>query len=576
MHQSFARAPNGKRRTASRRDIHNMTKGSQVELAALFSLPMPNSIAESVQLATNERRPRSPIRHRKTENHGEKMRVFESPGDARLLAVLISSIALAACGQQETPETTPNVAETVLPDKVPVTTQSEEARALYEQGLAFADNLQLVEANERFASAVEIDPEFAMAYVRMAQSSQSATAFFKAVGKAERNLQLRTEGEQLYIKALIAGAENDQEMQFEYLVKLMSMYPRDERTHMQVANYFLSQQNFADAIKHYSHAAAINPEFAAAFNSLGYAQRNNDDLSEAKKAFSRYVELLPNEANPYDSYAELLLEMGEYDEAIANYRKAIELNPNFISSYAGITVGFSLKGDAEAAQAAAVEMLAAARNDGQRQAAMFRSVTSYLFAGNIEAALRVSEQRLAAAEESGNHAALGGIHEYMGDIVVVTGDGNAALEHYASALAYRRKANLSETNRVQAERAYLFKSAVAAMVIGDHETLASRASEYAHAVEQNGTAFERRRAHELAGYVAAGNEDYARSAAELAQASQLNPIVLFYSAVATASTGNLQKARDLATRAAYRNTLSANLPFFRQQALHLLAELNAR
>jgi hypothetical protein len=111
------------------------------------------------------------------------------------------------------------------------------------------------------------------------------------------------------------------------------------------------------------------------------------------------------------------------------------------------------------------------------------------------------------------------------------------------------------------------------MVDGDIESSMSLAAEYNAAVEADGTAFERRRGHEITGYLAVSNEDNETSVAELAQANQLDPIVLYWSAVAHKSLGNTDKAIDLATRAANRNTLSANLPFFRDEALELLGEL---
>ena len=80
---------------------------------------------------------------------------------------------------------------------------------------------------------------------------------------------------------------------------------------------------------------------------------------------------------------------------------------------------------------------------------------------------------------------------------------------------------------------------------------------------------------EITGYLADSNDDNETSAAELAQANQLDPIVLYWSAVAQNSLGNTEKAIDLATRAATRNTLSGNLPFFRDEALELLDELTA-
>jgi hypothetical protein len=71
------------------------------------------------------------------------------------------------------------------------------------------------------------------------------------------------------------------------------------------------------------------------------------------------------------------------------------------------------------------------------------------------------------------------------------------------------------------------------------------------------------------------NDDMAAGAEHLAQASQFNPVVLYWSAVAHNAIGNKDKAMDLASRAANRNTLSANLPFVRAKAMKLLEELNA-
>lgn len=507
------------------------------------------------------------------------MNTFESFGNFRLMLLCFAGCAVAACGPQEqaTTESADEgaAAEMIRAEKVPVTTSSDEARALYDEGLALADNLHFVEANEVFAKAVEADPDFAMGYVRLAQTSQTAAAFFRSVRQAEYNAANSSEGEQLYIRALVAGAENDQAAQLDAVSSLLGMYPKDERTHVQLANYYNGQQNFAEAIKHLGHATSINPDFAAAFNSLGYVHRSSGDLDGAKAAFARYLELIPDEANPYDSYAELLMEMGEYDESIANYRKALELDANFPSAYAGISINESLKGNAEAAQAAAAEMLAAARTDGEKRGAMYRSVTAHLIAGNSEAALAVAEEMYAMASTEGNYAAMGGISEYLGDMMLISGEGAKGLEHYETALSHRQESNINDANKAQAERTYLYKAAIAAIVDDDLETAASRTAEYTAAAEAHGTASERRRIHELAGYLAGANGDNETSAAELAQANQLDPIALYWAAVANKNLGNGHKAVDLATRAAYRNTLSANLPFFRAEALALLVELEA-
>ena len=80
----------------------------------------------------------------------------------------------------------------------------------------------------------------------------------------------------------------------------------------------------------------------------------------------------------------------------------------------------------------------------------------------------------------------------------------------------------------------------------------------------------------MTAFLAMFDEDYEISAAEFDRASQLNPIVLYWSAVVNNSLGNTEKAAELANRAANRNTLSGNLPFFRNEALELLDTLATR
>jgi len=487
----------------------------------------------------------------------------------RPVAICAAALLFVACGQQEQP------AAEAAAEKVPVTTASESARDLYMQGQALLDDLHFLDANEQFTQAVEADTEFAMAYLMLSQTAQSTAEFLDAIGKTAAYAENVSAGEKLYIRAAVAASENDQDGQEEALVQLVAMFPQDERTHMQLGNFLTGQQDFAGAIEHYTHATAINPDFAGAHNSLGYSYRALEDFDNAKAAFAKYVELIPDEANPYDSYAELLLEIGNYDESIENYRKALEIDPNFGSSYAGISINESLKGNADLAQAAADRMLAAARNPGERRGAMIQSVMAHLFAGNTDAALEVCNTIFAEAEVKGYRAPMGGISEYMGDIMLAMGESAKAEAYFDTALDHRLAAGFNEANQDQAGRTHLFKTAIASMIAGDTDAAASRTAEYSAAAEMNGTAFERLRIHELSAFLAMSNEEFDSAAQHFAQASQINPIVLYWSAVTNETLGNTELAIDLATRAANKNTLSRNLPFFRSDAQKLLAKLTA-
>lgn len=62
-------------------------------------------------------------------------------------------------------------------------------------------------------------------------------------------------------------------------------------------------------------------------NRLGYHYLNNDQTETAIAIFKLNIEVYPEAANPYDSYAEALMKSGDNAGAIENYKKSLELNP---------------------------------------------------------------------------------------------------------------------------------------------------------------------------------------------------------------------------------------------------------
>jgi tetratricopeptide (TPR) repeat protein len=58
-----------------------------------------------------------------------------------------------------------------------------------------------------------------------------------------------------------------------------------------------------------------------------------------------YVAELPKDANPQDSYAEILRMAGHFHQSIEHYQAALAINSNFYSSHFGIADTYSLMGD---------------------------------------------------------------------------------------------------------------------------------------------------------------------------------------------------------------------------------------
>ncbi len=62
-------------------------------------------------------------------------------------------------------------------------------------------------------------------------------------------------------------------------------------------------------------------------NMAGYQLLQSDRAKEAASVFKLNVEAFPNAFNPYDSYGEALLAIGDTARAIENYMKSVTLNP---------------------------------------------------------------------------------------------------------------------------------------------------------------------------------------------------------------------------------------------------------
>lgn len=478
-------------------------------------------------------------------------------------------LAVAACGESDRlPDESSSSIE--ADRKIPISTGSVTARAAYVEARALMESLRYTESVEFVDRALELDPDFALANLMRAMTAQSADDFFAYIERAEAALEEVSLGEQLLVKAFRAATQGDSEAQLALLRKLVALYPGDERAHMQLGSFFLEQQAFREAIEHFEAAVAIDARFAPAYNMLGYAHRGNEDYDAARLAFSRYIELVPDEPNPYDSYAEMLMEAGEYGDSIEMYEKALQIDADFISSRAGIAINEALRGNPGRGVKVAEETLLRARNFKEREYAMQHLAGAYLHAGDYDAALGVVDRMSAMGGENGIVLLVAGAEEFRGDILLAGGDSDAAMLAYKRALELRRDSGLSLVAQQRSKRQFLFKATLTALQTGWSPTADDYLEQYEASAMMAGSSLEKQRIHELKGYAALLQDDFATAVLELSKARQTSPVVQYFLALAYENVDDLESAAAHARRAAYSNTRSRSLPFFRQQALALI------
>jgi tetratricopeptide (TPR) repeat protein len=95
---------------------------------------------------------------------------------------------------------------------------------------------------------------------------------------------------------------------------------------------FLLSDDFDEALKRYRVLQKEYPEDRAVnesnLNNQGYNLMNSGKLKLSLAVFKINMMLYPKSSNVYDSYAEACMKNGDRDQAIANYKKSLQLDPD--------------------------------------------------------------------------------------------------------------------------------------------------------------------------------------------------------------------------------------------------------
>jgi eukaryotic-like serine/threonine-protein kinase len=238
----------------------------------------------------------------------------------RLTANLASSFLPAA----EQPQKAPEIEQ--------ASTSNVEALHHYELGIDYGRRFLTADAVRELKEAVRLDPNFALAYMRLADQCYLLGDTQCASEVAGKVVQLQSHlprYEQLSLQLLQASRSDDKEAQLAALQALVVEFPRSTMDRGILARhlgYFGRRKEDLDVLQ---QGLVLDPKNEDLLNFQVYELAKSGDINGALAADDIYISVRPGDPNPYDTRGDALFIVGRDDDAIAAYRKVQQLKPDF-------------------------------------------------------------------------------------------------------------------------------------------------------------------------------------------------------------------------------------------------------
>ncbi len=250
------------------------------------------------------------------------MQIAGNPSDT----VFIVADRLVALIQQKLPSL---IADGTPPNRSvgALTTHSPEAYRWYVEGERFAGKLYWAEARRCYDMALQYDPCFAMAHYGLSWVDDERLRESHAAN-AVKYSDKATFRERCYIKARMMRLHYDYAAAISELETLLEQYPQEVDALYQIGLYYHWQSKYSVAAQYFERAIGMDPHHRSAYNQLAYVYDRMGDLENALLTLGRFSLVAPNDANLYDTKAEIYSFHGKIDPAIESCQQALAIKPN--------------------------------------------------------------------------------------------------------------------------------------------------------------------------------------------------------------------------------------------------------
>jgi len=237
---------------------------------------------------------------------------------------LTASIAGSFLPASEVPQKAPEIEQS--------STSNVEAYRHYQLGIDYARRFLTSDAVHELEEAVRLDPEFALAELRLADQYRFQGDLRRSTELAiqvSQNQSRLPRYEQLTLQVLKTTRSRDPEAEVAARQQLVSEFPRQSFDRGILASILGAFGKAEQANELLRQGLALDPKNEDLLNFQSYELAFEGDFAGALAANDNYMSIRPGDPNPMDTRGDIFFMAGRDDEAVAAYRKVLDLKPDF-------------------------------------------------------------------------------------------------------------------------------------------------------------------------------------------------------------------------------------------------------
>lgn len=203
------------------------------------------------------------------------------------------------------------------------------ADAIADYGSMFAMQKQWDKAAEKYQLAIQTRPDDALFHFNYASALRKLNRHDESFAELQKAYELNNKDTDVMIAlASVYEKKEDWDKSAEYLQQAIELSPNDAELRIRVTVPLCKKGDIEAAIKHAQHSIMVDHQFARGYLTLGNMYLGSKTYDKAADAYRNGLQVEPTNPDMHLYLGKSLQQLGQESEAVAEYRRFLELCPN--------------------------------------------------------------------------------------------------------------------------------------------------------------------------------------------------------------------------------------------------------